>query len=288
MPAPTPPDPAGALEALGFTALEARIYVALLRGGPQTGYRIARHVGKAVANTYKALDELAQRGIVACEDGSARLYRATPYAEVSATLAGDFTRRAREASDALAALEGDRSDDRVYRVHGSAQIYERARTLLAAARSIAVVDAFPEALDELAPAIRDVASRGVDVSVHAYAPASLAGARVIVAPNGDAVRARWPGTWLNVSADGAAALVAHLLDEDRTVGVWTESPHVAWTIYCGLASETALVALAELAAREPSISLADALNSITAIVRHDVPGRVALASRMSKKKGRSS
>jgi sugar-specific transcriptional regulator TrmB len=276
------------LEAIGFTALEARIYVELLHGGPLTGYRIAQLVGKATANAYKALDALTQRGIVYCEDGATRFYRAVPYAEVAATLAGDFQRRVAHSTKALASLDSTKSDDRIYRLHGPEQIYERARTLIAGAESIVVVDAFPEAVGQLAVALEEAAAKGIAVTVHAYAPARLEGVQVVAAPFGAAVRKHWPGTWVNVAADGSAALIAHVLDDERTVGIWTENAHVAWIFHCGIAAETALAKLAELAAASPKLALADALRSVEDILVSDVPGRAALALAMSKKKkGRS-
>jgi HTH-type transcriptional regulator, sugar sensing transcriptional regulator len=283
----SPEDAAASLEAIGFTALEARIYVELLRSGALTGYRIAQLVGKATANTYRALEALSQRGIVYCEDGPTRVYRAAPYAEVAAVLAVDFQRRMLLSTQALSSFDRGRSDDRIYRLHGADQIYERANRLVAQAKSIVVVDAFPDALEQLRPALEDAAANGVAVIVHAYAPAQIRKGRVVEAPHAEAIRAQWPGTWVNVSADGSAALIAHVLDDDRTVGIWTENPHVAWMFYCGIASETALARLRELAAADPSLSITDALRDVGDILVSDVPGRAALSRQISKKKGRS-
>jgi hypothetical protein len=122
------------------------------------------------------------------------------------------------------------------------------------------------------------------VIVHAYAPLALEGARVIVAPRGEQVRTRWPGAWLNVSADAAEALNAYVLDDDRAVGTWTRSAYMAWILYCGAASETALTHLAELAVREPHALLADALRSIDDIVRSDPPGRAPLYDQLATTK----
>ena len=44
-----------ALQELGFTCLEAHVYVYLLRRAPATGYRISHAIGNPTANTYKAL-----------------------------------------------------------------------------------------------------------------------------------------------------------------------------------------------------------------------------------------
>lgn len=54
------------LTGLGFTQADAEVYVALLRESPATGYRIATVLGKATANTYKALRSLTDKGAVLC------------------------------------------------------------------------------------------------------------------------------------------------------------------------------------------------------------------------------
>jgi HTH-type transcriptional regulator, sugar sensing transcriptional regulator len=275
---------ASALEAMGFTALEARIYVDLLGAGAQSGYRVAQSIGKAAANTYRALETLEARGAVVCEDGERRLYRATPYAELTAMLSAEFARRAERAQNALASLEGKESDERIYRLTRPAQVYERARAMIERTREFLLIDAFPAALEELRSSIEAAASRGADVIVHAYAPQSMPGVRVIVAPRGAEVRARWPGAWLNVVADAAEALNAYVLDDQRTVGTWTQSAYLAWVLYCGSASETGLTHLAELAAREPQIPLANALRTLDDIVRTDPPGRGPLYEQLTKKK----
>jgi hypothetical protein len=281
---PSREEAAAAVEAMGFTALEASIYVELLRGGPQTGYGIAKQVGKAVANAYKALDVLDRRGVVCCEDGSTRLYRALPYAEVAAKLADDFARRSQRAVDALESLDGANPDDRIYRLNGADAIYERARAILASAQVIAVVDAFPECVDVLADELRAAARRGVKVTLHAYAPAEIAGVTIVEQPTGSTVRRRWPGSWLNLCADGAAILIAHLLDDERTVGMWTENAYISFVFYCGMTSETAIARLSQIAATQPTTKLGAGLERVADILAADVPGRAALRRQMTARK----
>ena len=52
------------LRQLGFTDYEARIYVQLLKTSPATAYEVAKAAGVPRANTYAALEALAQRGAV--------------------------------------------------------------------------------------------------------------------------------------------------------------------------------------------------------------------------------
>jgi HTH-type transcriptional regulator, sugar sensing transcriptional regulator len=277
------PEASAALEALGFTPLESAIYLELLGSGAQSGYRVAQSIGKAGANTYKALEALESRGAVVCEDGETRLYRAVPFDELAAMLTSEFTRRAQLAHRALATVGRDAGDERVYRLNRPAQVYERARAMIDRTEAFLLIDAFPAALEELRPSIEAAAARGVDAIVHAYAPHELEGVRVIEAPRGEEVRARWPGLWLNVSSDASEALNAYILDDERTVGTWTQSAYLAWVLYCGAASETGLTHLAELAERQPDISLADALQTLEEIVRTDPPGRAPLYDQLTTK-----
>lgn len=50
------------LERFGFTSTEAKVYSALLRSGPSTGYGAAQKSGLARANAYQALEGLVRRG----------------------------------------------------------------------------------------------------------------------------------------------------------------------------------------------------------------------------------
>lgn len=276
-------DAVQALEGLGFTGLEGRIYVNLLRHGPLTGYRIAQHIGKAAANTYKALEALERRGAVVSEDSGTRAYRAVPYSELVAMLSSEFSRRSQAASVALATIQARSLDDRVYRLANDDAIYERARSLIDGAHSIVVIDAFPAAIDQLRDALEACAARCVQVIVHAYARVELSRASVVLAPNGDLVRSRWPGTWLNLCCDADAALIAHLTGDERTTGMWTQNPYVSWILYGGIASETAVAALREMLARDPSRSLASALADIESLLPTDPPGRSALYSSLVQK-----
>jgi HTH-type transcriptional regulator, sugar sensing transcriptional regulator len=52
------------LERFGFTSTESKVYVALLRLSPATGYAVAREAGLARANAYGALETMAARGVV--------------------------------------------------------------------------------------------------------------------------------------------------------------------------------------------------------------------------------
>lgn len=60
------------LIALGFSGIEAAIYVHLLENSPATGYQIAKGIEKPNANTYQALDSMVQQGFLLVDGGQVK------------------------------------------------------------------------------------------------------------------------------------------------------------------------------------------------------------------------
>ena len=235
-----------ALVALGFTGLEAEVYVALVGESPSTGYRIAQSLGKPVANTYKAIESLAAKGAVLVDDGTSRLCRAIPPEELLGRLERAFAERRANAAEALARLRtAPADDDRVYQMRSAEQVLERARQMLAAAREVVLVDAFPRPLEALAADLEAAAARGVTVAVKAYEPVEIAGVDVFVGPTAAEVLAVWPGQWVNLVADGHDLLLGLLGTDMREVfqAVWSASAYLSWVYHGGVASEIILTAV---------------------------------------------
>ena len=257
------PDAAAAtLQKLGFTGLEAAVYVSLLTAPGSTGYALARAASKPVANTYKALESLERRGAVTSQDGNARTYRALPFMEVLNALSSDFATLTAQAGKALSRLEKTADDDRVYRLSGRDVILERARSLIADAKRVVLVDGFPLGLDAVVESLRAAVKRGVEVHVKAYAPFTLRGAHVATSVDGDAVMRRRSGTWLNIVVDYRESLIALLQDEDSSA-VWTANPYISFVYYSALSSEIVHAQLREIATAQPKIRLQDALRKCT-------------------------
>jgi sugar-specific transcriptional regulator TrmB len=231
-----------AMAALGFTEIEAAIYCELLRSAASTGYRLAQAIGKAPANVYQALAGLAQRGAVMVDDGETKTYRATPPAELLGALQHAFDASRQEAQAALAALHAPAGDDRIYQLKVPAQVYERAESMIAAAREILLFDLFPEPLARLAPLLARAHGRGVAVAGLVYGetpelpfPVAAARSRVVVA-------GRWPGLQLTLVADASEHLVALLSPDGLAArhGVWSDSAYLACLQHSGLAAEIQL------------------------------------------------
>jgi sugar-specific transcriptional regulator TrmB len=207
------------LTAFGFTPTESLIYAVLLKGGPGTGYAVARSAGLARANAYGALEGLVQKGAARVEEGRPKRYRPEPPAALVARIVERQGEALDEVSRALEQISTPASPTLVElsSPRGTLQLASR-ETARAAERVLlhAPADAYPP----LVPALRKAAGSGVALSLSAPAPVELPFAAVQVIPE----PAGWPGQPFLLVVDGKSALIAARDAGDRVQGHWGTAP----------------------------------------------------------------
>jgi sugar-specific transcriptional regulator TrmB len=233
----------GLLADVGFTGVEAAAYLALLQEPGATGYRVSRLIGKPVPNTYKALDSLAQKGAVMMDDSArGRSYTALPIGEYLEARKRALDEQRKRIEAELAGAAAAPAAGGIFQLTSAAQVHERVRSMLAAAKSVALVDAYPAPLAVTAPAIRAAARRGINVLVLTYAPARIDGCEVI-APEKEAVdMSCWDGDWLNVAVDWDEYLYSLIRKDGVGVhrAVWGGDAYLAINAYNGMLNECVL------------------------------------------------
>ncbi len=270
---------------LGLNALEARCYEALLSGGRATGYELAQRTGKPAANVYKAVASLAHKGAVSVRSGRTRVFEAIPPAEF---LGGVERRHAALVEQALSNLESIASDPEPAQLHAIESVdaaFARARAMLRSARKIVVVDAFPTALERIAPEIARASRRGVAMHVQAYREIDLDVTSLVVAAESEAVLAHWNGEQMNIVVDGREVLLCLLTADCRRVvqAFWSNALYLACMHHAGFLREHVFhKARAALAARgSDSASLRRLLDASPTFHSTDVPGQRTLAAHLA-------
>ncbi len=235
----TRPSAVAVLRDLGLNQLEAEVYAFLLAHEPMTAYAVGRAIGKAPANVYKAVEALSRLGAVMVEEGDKRVCRAVPAREFLSHSRASFLAKAQAAAGVLAGLERDSFDERVYGVESVDEAFERCVAMLGRARKVAVVDAFPQSLERIVPALEKAARRKVEVLVEAYRPIEIQGVSLVVAHTGQSSVDLWGAEQLNVVVDGKEVLLALMsLDLSQVhQGLWSRSLYLACLIHSGLRSE---------------------------------------------------
>ncbi len=232
---------AKALTFLGFSEIEALVYCFLLEESPATGYRVSHAIGKPTANTYKAIAALALRGAIIIDDSESRLCRAVPPGELLDRLNREFDEHKRTAEAELAQIRQAEGDDRVYYLATPDQVIERARSMLAAAQEVALLDIFPRLVPLVADDLVAAARHGVRVALRAYAPAEIKGVTVVVGKSSDRILSAWPGQHLLMAIDADQFMTAMLSRDVSSVyqALWSGSTFLSCMQHNAIAVELA-------------------------------------------------
>ena len=202
------------LTPFGFTPTEGLIYEVLLRGGPGTGYTVARAAGLARANVYAALEGLVAKGAARVADGRPKQFRPEPPSTLLARLAD----RQGEAMDrlgvALSALAAPETPTLVELASARGAVHLRGHEIARATTRVELI-APPDGCLALGPHLRRAASVGVVLDIASTAPVAFDAAAVATIPP----PRQWPGDPVLMIVDDRTALIGGR-DGDRFSGHW--------------------------------------------------------------------
>jgi sugar-specific transcriptional regulator TrmB len=260
-----------AMEQLGFTRVEAEVYVHLVHNSPATGYQIAKAIDRTGGAAYKVLASLASKGAIEVQSGKARLWRAVPPEELLEQMEARFRKGRERAGKELMKLEPAPPDYRIYQLQSVGQVYERARRMIATCTKTAYMDMYPDPIGNLGKELRSAVRRGIRLTMLVYEPVRLPGALVIATCKDHPAPDRFPITWLALSTDGRECLIAAISRDGESLleAFWAASPFFAWVH----SSYMMMSILAENigALVEEGGTLKDIKRSYNTFFKHNVP-----------------
>ena len=206
------------LTPFGFTPTESKVYEVLLRGGPGTGYAVARSAGLARANAYSALEGLVSKGAARAENAQPKLFRAEPPGTVLARVANDQGTALEHLTRALEGFGAPTSLTVVELDTPKGALQLLTHEIGRAGRSVRLI-APAEAYPLLAPALRRAVGAGLEVVLRAQVQVSLPFVTVEALPGGFA----WPGLPLVAVLDDLSAVIASR-EGSEVRGHWSSAP----------------------------------------------------------------
>ncbi len=228
------------MTALGFTASEARVYVALLKRPEATGYELAKEAGLQRANVYAALEQLVTRECVtriAAASGPAR-FLAVPPADVFGRIKRSTSRRADALIADLARVAPPPAATSFYTLHSLEAIIDRVASLADTARHRIGVCAWSDDMDWLAGPLRAAANSGCQVVLNLFGETSLDFGEVYQHESPDRTVA---GHVLTMVCDSSTAVIANLGAEPSAL--CTNQPAVVQVVEKLIRDEAYLAAI---------------------------------------------
>ena len=239
------------LESIGFTVLESDIYVYLLTQGANTGYGVAKGVGKAVANVYKALDILAKKGAVEQASGKSKQYIAVPWEQLISTETKKFEANMDGLAKALKQIPSHQEDEQIYHMQNADQVKEQSVRIIEKAGSIILADLEPKSLEWLKQPLIDAALRAVEVRVKIYEDADLPNVHLVLRKQGKQIYDKTRYINFGICADGQDMITGILThDSSQVVQAFrSKSALMNLTIYNKLLYELVLTELKDVIPR---------------------------------------
>jgi sugar-specific transcriptional regulator TrmB len=154
------------MRAIGFTEYEARVYLALLKEHPATGYSISKTSGVPRSMVYEALGRLDRRGVVLKTiEEKATLYRPLPPDTLLEEQRQEHRERMHVLARELGQLYKAKDEGHLWTLTSRVAVLGYSRQMIQSAQvELMLVLADPE-LEDLRDEIRQVHQRGVKVSV---------------------------------------------------------------------------------------------------------------------------
>jgi sugar-specific transcriptional regulator TrmB len=231
------------LKQLGLNQLESEVYLYLLKNKQMTAYKVAKSINKPTANVYKAIDSLSQKGAVIIESNKNKQCKAISPKEFLGHYEKEMLNNTHKLKTKLNGLETDDYDEKTYSIESTSLIFERFENMMKRAKVIAVIDAFPDALDKVKNSIIEASERGIDIYIQVYKPITIPGADIAFSEIGDIAISHWQSQQLNLIIDGEEYLIA-LMNKDLTEvkqATWSNNYYMACILHAGRMHEQTIM-----------------------------------------------
>lgn len=218
----------GRLQVLGFSLYEARVYVGLLRHGPQNGNEVSKSAALPSSKVYATLERLVAKGIVhTVRHGSSVSYVCITPDELLHRLREDFVEPLDYLDKALPPLAVFEPAPEVVTVIGREAILENARFIVSAAEREIYVSIWPDDLGAIESALTAAHERGIRIFGMLYGDEPPAEGSWYSHGYRQIVSDRIKGRMLTLVVDGEEALVAHIPRRGEASAVRTRNPVLA-------------------------------------------------------------
>lgn len=261
------------LKGIGFTELEANVYINLLQEPGTTGYRVAKNLSKPVANTYKALNSLIKKGLLIAEENDKnKTFQALPINDYLSQMEKNFKKKRAEIEISLKHLNTIPRADGIYRLENSEQVYIKSGQIIENSEIIILVDAYPAPLERIKEDLEKKAQQGVKIYIKVYEPIDIKGCEIIENFGNEEDRLNWPCDWFSIVGDATQFLISFLKKENQGLyqAAWSQSPFLSLIIYSGYANEIILSRVENLLVekRDPE-TVIKTLNELKKYLMHD-------------------
>lgn len=219
------------LHHLGFTEYEAKVYLALLRSHPATGYQVSKNSGVPRSMVYQTLQKLINKKAVFTLLSRPVTYSPVAPEEVIGNMKKLFLATADGLMHDLRQAEISRPLQYAVNISGSNQVLRRAREMIIGAKKSLVLAADAVQIKALTEELLQAQNRGLDMNLLVYGNLQTPFSRVYQHPQGHREQI------FAMVADAKEVLVAEALAAHDLTGMYAQAPGVVLIVTRFIKSE---------------------------------------------------
>lgn len=218
------------LQKIGFTNYESKIYIALLKQNPATGYEISKLSGVPRAKVYENITRLINCGIVLIIETEPSKYVPINPKELLKNKRADFDITLSKLDDSLLKLNKVKNLDYVWNIKGYDSIIEKALQLISGANEEIMMSLWDEEALLLKIELDKASNRGVDVKILLYGNMKIEGVSEIYTHGGDKYKQleKKTGRWMTLVVDGKEVLTGQATNRNEIISIWTANPCIVF------------------------------------------------------------
>lgn len=214
------------LKEMGFNTYEAKVYLALLKHHPATGYEISKESGVPQARAYDTLKALESNHVVVALGGKPLQYTPVNPDELLDRWERTYKGNIGFLRETLPTLANETVEP-VINLRGNESIYRHACELIDHAEESIFIELWAEDAERIAPRLIAAKERGVDLKVVGYNHCELNGISVFQHGESRTVEHSFGGRWLILSVDEKEGMVGTITGPGTpSLAVVTRSPGI--------------------------------------------------------------
>lgn len=218
------------LKDLGFNTYEAKVYLALLKHHPATGYEISKESGVPQARAYDTLKALENNKVVVAIGDKPTTYMPITPSELLDRWERSFKGSINYLREALPSMSGDMVEP-VINIRGEESIFTHARDMIDNAKKTLFLELWKEDADRLSESLQAAVQRGVDLKIVGYDHLEFGFTEVYQHGLARTIENSLGGRWLILSADEKEGIVGNIPQGDRAPqAVYTRNPGIVLII----------------------------------------------------------
>jgi HTH-type transcriptional regulator, sugar sensing transcriptional regulator len=208
---------------LGFSHYEFSAYLALLGKHPINGSQLSRRSGIPRAKIYDVLFSLKEKGFVV--EAQSGLYVPLPPEEMLKRLRSRFEIDLAVFEKRLKSVSGSNGGTFVWTIRGNAQVFNKAREMIASSRTDIYVRFFPEESQILDSDLIEAASRGVVVKYVSMGNPTTFFDYQVIHPGAEKIEGILGGRTIDIVVDKKEVLVGMIAPQngDESSVNWTKN-----------------------------------------------------------------